>query len=64
LGPINLLYVQNRTDDYYSFNARLSHPLFRRGTWGISYQYNDNQSSATGFSYKGSQAGFDVSYSY
>jgi len=64
LGPVNLLYVQNRTDDYYSFNARLSHPLFRRGTWGISYQYNDNQSTAAGFSYKGSQAGFDVSYSY
>jgi hypothetical protein len=53
-----------RTDEYYFFSARLSHPFLRRGTWGISYQYNDNQSTDTDYSYRGSQIGFDISYRY
>lgn len=54
----------SRTDNYYSFNARLSHPFAKRGTWDISYQYNDSQSTAPGLSFQGSQIGFDISYSY
>ncbi len=53
-----------RTDDYYSFNVRLSHPFLRRGTWSVYYQYNDNQSSTAGMSYRGSQIGFNLSYRY
>ena len=60
----NFPYLQNRTDDYYSFSVRLSHPFLRRGTWGVFYQYNDNQSSSQGLSYRGSQFGFNIGYRY
>jgi len=53
-----------RTDDTISFNVRLSHPFFKRGTWSVFYQYSDNQSSQSGFSYTSNQMGFEVSYSY
>lgn len=54
----------NRTDESYSFNASLSHPFFRRGTWSLSYQYSDNVSSQSGFGYQSSQIGFSISYAY
>jgi hypothetical protein len=57
-------YDFDRTDDTYSFSARLSHPFFRRGTWSIFYSYSDNQSSQNGFSYESNQIGFEVSYRY
>jgi hypothetical protein len=59
-----LYFLQNRTDDNYSFNVRLSHPMWQRGTWAIFYQYNDNQSSEPGFGYKSNQFGFELTYRY
>jgi hypothetical protein len=60
------LYLANqgRSDDNYGLSVRLSHPLLRRGTWSVFYQYNDNQSSVSGFSYRSSQVGFEISYHY
>ena len=54
----------NRTDDEVSFNASLSHPFFRRGTWSVFYQYSDNLSSQGGFGFASSQTGFQISYSF
>jgi hypothetical protein len=60
-----------RKDNYYVFNARLTCPFLRRGTFSVFYQYSNNSSSQTGFavgasafSYSSSQVGFDISYSY
>jgi hypothetical protein len=60
------LVLQNsgRTDDTYGFSARLSHPLLRRGTWAVYYQYSSNDSTAPGYGYRGNQVGFDISYRY
>ena len=57
-------FTADRRDNYYYFNARLSHPFLKRGTCAVFYQYSDNQSTAPGFSYKGSQIGFEISYGY
>jgi hypothetical protein len=54
----------NRSDDVVSFNVQLSHPFYKRGTWSLFYQYSDDTSSQTGFSYQSSQVGFSVSYSF
>jgi uncharacterized protein (PEP-CTERM system associated) len=54
----------NRTDNSYSFIARLSHPFARRGTWSLVYQYSDNQSTMGGFGYNNTMAGAEVSYTY
>jgi hypothetical protein len=60
-----------RNDDSYSFNARLTCPFPKRGSFAIFYQYSNNASSQTGFaiggsafSYSSSQIGFDISYTY
>jgi hypothetical protein len=57
-------YLQNRTDDNYSLGARLSHPFLRRGTVAVFYQYTDNQSSESAFSFRGNQVGVEISYRY
>jgi hypothetical protein len=54
----------NRTDDNVSFNVRLSHPFFKRGTWALFYQYNDNSSSQAGYGFQSNQTGFEISYRY
>jgi hypothetical protein len=54
----------NRSDDLYSFNATLSHPFYKRGTWSIFYQYSHDNSSQPGFGFQSSQVGFEVSYRY
>jgi hypothetical protein len=54
----------NRSDDGISFNVRLSHPFFKRGTWTLFYQYSDNHSSQPGYSYQSNQTGFEISYRY
>jgi hypothetical protein len=60
-----------RNDDSYSFNARLTCPFPKRGTFAVFYQYSNNSSTQTGFavgasafSYSTSQFGFDISYTY
>jgi len=54
----------NRSDNTVSFNARLSHPFYKRGTWSLFYEYSDNTSSQAGFGFQSNQVGFEVSYSY
>ena len=53
-----------RNDDTLSFSARLSHPFFKRGTWSVFYQYNDNLSTQNGYGFESNQVGFEVSYAY
>lgn len=53
-----------RTDNIYTLTVRLSHPLFKRGTGSIFYQYSDSQSSAAGFGYNSNQVGIEIGYSY
>jgi hypothetical protein len=54
----------NRTDDQVSFNVRLSHPFFKRGTWSVFYQYSDNSSTQPGYSFQSNQAGFEINYTF
>jgi len=54
----------NSDDDYYTFSARLSHPLLKRGTLAVFYQYSGNSSTEPGFTYSGSQAGIEIGYKY
>ena len=54
----------NRTDNMVSFNARLSHPFYKRGTWSVFYQYSDNRSSEAGFGYQSNQMGFELTYRF
>jgi hypothetical protein len=42
----------------------LSHPLLKRGTCAVFYQYSDNQSTEPGFGYQSSQIGFEISYGF
>jgi hypothetical protein len=53
-----------RNDDYYSFNARLTYPLLKRGTVSVFYQYSDNSSSQSGFAYTSTQVGIEIGYRY
>jgi len=53
-----------RQDDYYSFNARLSRMFLKRGTISVTYQFSDNSSSQSGFTYSSSQVGLEVGFRY
>jgi hypothetical protein len=59
-----VIATANRVDTQYNFNVSLRHPFLKRGSVAVSYQYEDNESTAAGFSYTTSQVGFSVSYSY
>ena len=54
----------SRRDDSYSYNARLSHSLFKRGTLSAIYQFSDNRSSQSQFSFRSSQVGGEFSYAF
>ena len=54
----------NREDDYYTLNIRLSHSFLKRGTLAIIYQYGDNSSTASGFTYSSSQIGIEIGFRY
>lgn len=54
----------NRTDNYYTLSARLSRPLWKRGTVAILYQYSNNASTTPGFTYASSQVGFEFGYKF
>ena len=56
--------IAGRDDDYYSFNARLTCPWLKRGTVSIFYQYTDNASSQSGFTYESSQVGVQIGYRF
>lgn len=53
-----------RRDDYYTFDARLSCPFLKRGTAAVFYQYSDNASTVPGFTFSGSQVGFEVGWRF
>lgn len=53
-----------RDDNSYSFSARLSCPVLKRGKFSVFYQYGDNASSQSGFGYASSQVGFEIGYQY
>ncbi|HEU5396541.1 MAG TPA: outer membrane beta-barrel protein, partial [Verrucomicrobiae bacterium] len=53
-----------RTDDYYILGASLGHGFGKRGQISLNYQYSDQKSTVPGYSYKGSQIGLQLSYSY
>lgn len=54
----------NRTDNDVSFNVRLSHPFYKRGTWSLFYQYSDNDSTQQGFGFHSNQVGLEISYGF
>ena len=61
-----------RNDELYSFNARLTCPLFNnRAKVSVFYEYSDNSSiqsgfalSGSAFAYKSSQVGLEIGYRY
>ena len=60
-----------RSDDIYTFNARLSCPFPKRGTFSIFYEYSEDVSAQSGFAagsaafgYASHQIGFAISYTY
>lgn len=57
-------YSNVRTDETYSFNARLGRDFLKRGNVAVTYQYTDNQSTISGFSFRGSQIGLELSFAY
>lgn len=69
-GYSNIEYVaadtttDDRTDDYYTFSARLSCEFLTRGTAAVFYQYGDVTSTEDGYSFSGSQVGFEVEYRF
>jgi hypothetical protein len=69
-GYHNIKYIASgttdtsRTDNYYTFDVRLSCPFLKRGTVAVFYQYSDNSSTASGFTFTSSQVGFEVGYRF
>jgi hypothetical protein len=72
-------YGADRTDDSYTFGARLSCSLLKRGSVSVFYQYSENSSSQTGYyqyyqfsgslpasaySYTSTQVGFSIGWRY
>ena len=59
-----------RNDNIYSFSARLSCPLLKRGTVSAFYAYSKNSSSQSGFTsgsgfgYTSTQIGFEIGWRY
>jgi hypothetical protein len=61
----------SRSDNLYSFNARLTCPLFKQATVSVFYSYTENSSSQSGFATTGtgygftsSQMGLEIGYRY
>jgi hypothetical protein len=66
-----LATTTSRSDDTYSFSARLSCPLLKRGSVSVFYTYTDNASAqsgfataGTGYGFSSSQMGFAIGYRY
>lgn len=53
-----------RTDDYYSFNVRLSSVFLKRGSIALFYQYTDNSSSQAGYTFSSNQVGLELGYKF
>ena len=57
-------YTVNRHDDYYTFSARLSRLVLKRGTVAIFYKHSENTSSENGFGFSSNQAGVEAEYHF
>jgi hypothetical protein len=64
LSILSYSFGNARTDDDYSFNASFGRSFLTHGTWAITYQYSDNESSIAGFSQRSNQIGLQVGFSY
>jgi hypothetical protein len=53
-----------REDNYYTFNARLSREILKRGTIAVFYQLSKDDSNQQGFSLTSHQVGLQIGYSY
>jgi hypothetical protein len=54
----------NRTDDNFTFSARLGADVFKKGNAAIFYRINDNSSSLPGFGFNSTQMGFELGYRF
>jgi hypothetical protein len=54
----------SRRDEIATYSATLSHPLFKRGTISLIYQYSDNRSSDGQYTYRTDQFGASFNYSF
>jgi hypothetical protein len=52
----------SRSDDRYSFTARLSTAFLKRGSLGLFYTYSKNESNSGVYAYDSNMIGADVSY--
>ena len=64
LSILSYSFGNARTDDDYSFNASFGRSFLTHGTWAITYQYSDNESSVAGYSQRSNQIGLQVGFSY
>jgi Putative beta-barrel porin 2 len=64
LTILNYSLGNARTDNDYSFNASFGRSFLTHGTWAITYQYSDNESSVAGLSQRSNQIGLQVGFSY
>lgn len=53
-----------RTDDYYTFNARLSLSFLKRASASVFYQYGSDSSTQAGYTFNSSQTGFELGYQF
>ena len=53
-----------RVDNYYSLNLRLSTKLWERGSGSVFYQYSDNSSTISTFTFSSSQVGVELEYRF
>jgi hypothetical protein len=53
-----------RADTYYSLSSRLSWHFLKRATAALTYQYSENISNTTGFSFASEQGGLELGYSF
>lgn len=63
-GFSTVKYSNLRTDDIYSFDARLSTSFLKRGSVGVFYQYSDKVSNDVLYSYDSHQFGVEVGYRF
>ena len=79
IGSSSASVSAGRHDDYYSFSARLSCPLLKRGTVSVFCQHSENSSRQNGYdqfyqyniplsqsaySYTSTQVGFEIGWRY
>jgi hypothetical protein len=54
----------NRSDDIYTFSARLSWAFWQRARASVFYTYSTDTSSQNGFSFSSNQAGVELAYRF